>query len=351
VAHPTYQTTLVITEKINPQRVAMGWGDPVIDGLNIVDLSSNNDKLEIIIKENKDSDSLHLFSGINAFPKVHIGFKLAISNGCRIGVFTEPYDFRGIKGLFRNFRGYIYKFKYNSKIEFILTTGKIGVKQFVSFGFPKNKVFEWAYSVEKSINNNEEDNYQIPKIIFAGSLIKRKGCDILFSALKILQKEGLPFKANLFCLDKNNLDKKEGFLKKYGFKQNIEFHSFLPNLELRKKISEHDVLVLPSRHDGWGAVVSESLAEGTKVVVSNKCGASTLINRYNGEVLNDLSVTSVHASLKRIIEKGGISAKTRKFIKKNYENHVSGRVLVDYFIEILNWSDTRDSIPVCRWNK
>ena len=46
-----------------------------------------------------------------------------------------------------------------------------------------------------------------------------------------------------------------------------------------------DVLVLPSRFDGWGAVVNEALMVGTPVICSDRCGASDVIeNGRNGYV-------------------------------------------------------------------
>ena len=43
--------------------------------------------------------------------------------------------------------------------------------------------------------------------------------------------------------------------------------------------------MLPSRFDGWGAVVNEALMVGTPVICSDRCGASDLIeNGRNGYV-------------------------------------------------------------------
>ncbi len=38
-----------------------------------------------------------------------------------------------------------------------------------------------------------------------------------------------------------------------------------------------DRLVLPSRWDGWGAVVNEALSAGTPAIVSDTCGCSSLL--------------------------------------------------------------------------
>jgi len=42
-------------------------------------------------------------------------------------------------------------------------------------------------------------------------------------------------------------------------------------------IRVYDLLVLPSLHDGWGVVVNEALIQGVPALVSDACGAKTLI--------------------------------------------------------------------------
>ena len=45
-------------------------------------------------------------------------------------------------------------------------------------------------------------------------------------------------------------------------------------------ISEYDVLVLPSRYDGWGVVVNEALMAGVPVICSDQVGAGAVIEKW-----------------------------------------------------------------------
>ncbi len=59
---------------------------------------------------------------------------------------------------------------------------------------------------------------------------------------------------------------------------NIEFHDFVPIDKVRQLMREHDVYVLPSNgYEGWGAVVSEALEEGLKVLGTIEAGATATI--------------------------------------------------------------------------
>lgn len=71
--------TLIVTEKIANSRLAMGWDLPEIKGLQIIDISNQNSEIwKNLVDLNSDHKSLHIFSGINAFPKVHMVFLYAI---------------------------------------------------------------------------------------------------------------------------------------------------------------------------------------------------------------------------------------------------------------------------------
>lgn len=62
------------------------------------------------------------------------------------------------------------------------------------------------------------------------------------------------------------------------FPGKVSIHSFIPASEVRRVMREHDVLVLSSNQfEGWGAVVSEALEEGVRVIGTYEAGASRTI--------------------------------------------------------------------------
>ena len=54
------------------------------------------------------------------------------------------------------------------------------------------------------------------------------------------------------------------------------------NQKINDLISDHDVLVLPSKFDGFGFVVSEAIDSKVYVIVSNTVGSKDLI--HNGKI-------------------------------------------------------------------
>jgi glycosyltransferase involved in cell wall biosynthesis len=350
--------TLIVTEKISNERFRMGWNLPELKGLKVVDLTENklsSDKWRNLIDLNVDSNSWHIFSGINAFPIVHNAFVYAKGKNCKIGIFTEPLDVRGFKGLLRNLRGHYHSFIYKNKIDIVLVTGKSGFNQFRSWGYDKNKIFGWSYTVEKSkINEPIELKNSVFNIMFAGSLLHLKGYDILINALKIIKSKGLKFKADFYCLHSNELDKNEKLKLKYNLGEEINLLPFIDNAELRSRMNSYDLFVLPSRYDGWGAVINESLAEGTPVIVSSKCGSSTLIsNSFTGNVIYNLNEIELSDLLEFHIKKGILSYKDRLQIKEWYNDCVSGNSMAKYLLEIIFFVNNEYFLPkpIAPWEK
>lgn len=346
VALEGVEVTLIVSENISDFRLKMGWELPIIEGLTIHTLSKDNLGFQHIIDFNSQDEAFHIFSGINAFPKIHDAFLYAIKSNCKVGVFTEPYDFRGVKGFLRNLRGYYYSWKFQNKIAIVLVTGKNGCRQFKNWGYKTDKIFEWAYTVEKSVNvidTSEKLTNPVFKIMFAGSLIPRKGYDILIEALKITKADDLQFHADFYCLSRDDDKKGEKIIKESNLETEISFLPFLPNTQLRCRMNQYDLFVLPSRHDGWGAVISESLSEGTPVVVSSKCGSSTLINNsLVGIKMNELDKNELAKSLKHFIRKGKVNFKERLEIRNWYNKKVSGECMANYLLDIISFAINED---------
>ena len=139
--------------------------------------------------------------------------------------------------------------------------------------------------IKNKISSNEEVNHLNIKhkklrILFIGKLIDRKNPMILINAFK-----NLKFDAQLTIVGEGYMaDKIKNKCKKImDFSDShIRIFNRLDNQKVNDLISEHDVLVLPSKFDGFGFVVSEAIDSKVYVIVSNKVGSKDLI--HNGKI-------------------------------------------------------------------
>jgi glycosyltransferase involved in cell wall biosynthesis len=107
--------------------------------------------------------------------------------------------------------------------------------------------------------------------LFSGSLIERKGVDLLAAAFVRLAQE-VP-QVRLKIVGEGELrDSLARTLQTVS--ERVEFIGFKDWSELPSEYAAADVLCVPSRYDGWGLVVPEGLASGLPVIGTNRMGAA-----------------------------------------------------------------------------
>lgn len=118
---------------------------------------------------------------------------------------------------------------------------------------------------------------------FAGSVIARKGLDLVIEALAELDAASRPI-----------LEVAGSGTDLHGLSELAETRhvpvrwlGFLQPGELRQRQASWSIQVVPSRYDGWGVVVNEALDAGLPVLVSEQTGAGVDLIRtgFNGEVI------------------------------------------------------------------
>jgi len=109
------------------------------------------------------------------------------------------------------------------------------------------------------------------RVLFSGSLIQRKGVDLLASAFRHLASE-FPNLALTILGDGPERSRMEYELA--DCRARVQFVGFKDWDELPSFYREADVLCVPSRHDGWGLVVPEGLAAGLPVIGTDRTGAA-----------------------------------------------------------------------------
>jgi glycosyltransferase involved in cell wall biosynthesis len=108
------------------------------------------------------------------------------------------------------------------------------------------------------------------EFLFSGSLIERKGVDLLARAFVRLARETAEVRLKIAG---------EGSLRETiarilaPVRERVEFVGFKEWSELPELYASADVLCVPSRYDGWGLVVPEGLASGLPVIATDRMGA------------------------------------------------------------------------------
>lgn len=139
------------------------------------------------------------------------------------------------------------------------------------------------YLIERDYNKSNKT----PKLVYVGSLIKRKGLDLLFDAISLVNYE---FVLNVVGEgeETHNL---EDQVQHLGIREKIKFWGYLQQDELKKVYAESDIFILPTREDCFGLVILEAMCAGLPIICSKYAdGALNLIcEGENGFIIDPYS--------------------------------------------------------------
>lgn len=114
----------------------------------------------------------------------------------------------------------------------------------------------------------------------------------------------------------------------------IKMFGRLSNKDSLKVMATHDFLILPSLYDGWGAVVNEALSTGTRVLCSDACGASILLDgKARGESFTQKDKI---AKMQKWYSGNALTLSERNEIIEWASRHISGKAAAEYFVKSIN---------------
>ena len=146
----------------------------------------------------------------------------------------------------------------------------------------------------KSLNNeiNTLDS-DVLRLLFVGSLDRRKGILDLLSALK---DANFRFVLNICGGFTDNSVKKE--IEEYVFNDSrIIFNGYLTGKDKEHIFDQSDVLVLPSYGEGMPIVIMEALCFGCAIISTNVGAIPEIIKQDNGILLNPGDIDGIRESI------------------------------------------------------
>lgn len=209
------------------------------------------------------------------------------------------------------------------KLAGYLAIGDRAAMQASKLGIPKDKIFPFCYvtaspPVALDLDLNITSQMQV---LFVGEVTLRKGTDVLFNT-----EFDEPIQLRVVGPNVKN---------EVSIPEDTEYLGVIPNDQIPHQLMKADVLVLPSRHDGWGAVINEALMVGTPVVCTRSCGGSTLIHGnapYRGEVIEQLSSEALNKALNKLRS----ASIEKESIRDWAEKSISPDVVSEYMVKILS---------------
>ena len=350
-----HDITVVAAEEMTSDRRRMGWKVPDFGWARLI-IEPGEKQIESIVRQGS-KEVIHIMGGARWKPLGDLATACCIRSGRRMGIMSEAANNGGWRGVARWVKYTRERFTRGRNFDFILAMGATGIQWFTKCAYPERRIFPFAYITEPaspSQNHRAGSNvHRTPRlplapydILFLGQCIPRKGVDVLLAAVSACSD----LYWNLTILGEGESKPQlEAIALAGAGRDRIRFLPAMDNHKAMQHLQDADLLVLPSRFDGWGAVVNEALMRGVPVICSNRCGAADLLRAdWRGEVFAAGSVSSLAGALRRQIARGKKSPETSARIKDwscCIEGHAAGR----YLEAILNYVYNAGIRPEAPW--
>lgn len=332
------QVILGVERDLPPERSAQGWRQTSHRHLKVVDISKPANHAALAAHDT--AATLHVFSGFFSHPLVWAGFRRLAPTPARLAIFSEAPDQPWQTGWLKRLRGRALAARWGHRFAFVLAIGGVGCEFFNRIGFPKEKIVPFGYYLDvpplvAPVSSGLSD--RVVRLVSAGQLVHRKGIDVLLRACGELPSAGWRLDCYGAGPERRRLEALVGSL---GLGKRVTFHGVVSNDAVRKALTQADCAVLPSRFDGWGTLVNESLAAGTPVVCTASCGAAALVSTARlGSVVQPGSAAALGAALGHAIARGPVSPQDRAAIHADASRQMSATWAASRFESLLTGAD------------
>ncbi|WP_424409970.1 glycosyltransferase [Pasteurella sp. PK-2025] len=334
----------VVAEIMCDERAKLGWNQHIPENMNIhIHILDKKSFLDLLPLSNENA--IHILQGIRGNGYVTELMQHFHAKNQPFWIIMETVELVGLNKLIKP---YLYKYlfnKYKKNISGILAIGHRTKKWIAQLGSIENhKIYPFAYFLlESQLPTNMQSQSLKDKftLIYAGTLKERKCPTLIVDALSRFPLEEQE-KIQLWFVGDGPLknDLAQALAKT---KITPTFFGNIPIEQVREYMSNADCLVLPSQHDGWGAVTTEALIEGTPVICSDACGsAETILCSKQGGVFKAMLTQELYTLLKKQFSLGKVRPEQRHSLKE-WAKSLTAQAGAKYLFTILFTSNKEDA--------
>lgn len=337
---------LIAEQSTLPERRAMGWERPNFGDARLT-VAPDPATITAIIDDGAARGAYHIVSGLRSTPLSLTVLRQCRARQLRVGLLCEAGDPRGMQGVMRRALYMREASTWRHTVDFVLAMGQLGVDWFRQAGYSHHRVFPFAYTIESPppYSSSPPSNRAV-QLTYVGALIPRKGVDLLLKALARLAH--LPWQLDVI----GDGPARPALLRlavRGGIAERLILHGMLPMSDVTPHMARADLLVLPSRFDGWGAVVNEALMNGVPGLCSTQCGAAHLLCApCLGGTFQAGQISSLTHALAERITRGPLAGGEREHIR-HWARCLSGESLARYLMAIVRHVYMEGPSPAAPW--
>jgi glycosyltransferase involved in cell wall biosynthesis len=342
---------VIFAEKLTSDRVRLGW-KASLDGYRYRILNGKFSLLQAMRMAWSERDRLHVVNGIWAEPAFAAALCVLCMSGSAFAIHSEaPDPSQPLSWPKRMLRQTFGKW-IARRAAGILAVSHFATDFYAQLSARHERIYPFGYfraSADSPHASEISTSQERTEVIFVGQLIRRKGLDILLEAMQPLFAEYPDLHLTVVGAGEDRLAL-QALIGEAGIEERITFAGVLPAEQIPARVSAAQVLVLPSRWDGWGMVVNEAISVGVPVIVSDQCGASDLIRHgVNGHIFRSEDVEDLRRCICEFLGRANERASVRSAVAITAQT-ISAEVAARYMIECMNHMiGARGERPIPPW--
>ena len=326
--------TYVANEAMSASRASQGWSSPEMPNVQTF-IARSSKEVDSAVSA-APADAIHLCQGLRGNGLVGKAQSALRRSGARQWAVMETVDDAGVRGAVKRAAYRSLLWRWNRHVEGILAIGWETPGWLVARGAPANRVFPFAYFLtEPEFDRDmvaDRSTDSTVRFLFVGQLIGRKRVDQLIKGLAAVGKDDI----HLTVIGDGPMRSQWQTLGAQLLPGRIDWVGKRPMAEIPRWMTEADCLVLPSRHDGWGAVVSEALMVGTPVICSDACGSASVVKASNvGGIFRRDDMQALTLKLREAVDAGCIAAADRQRVQR-WATALGVRAGAEYVMRVLS---------------
>lgn len=339
------EVTYVAQQEVSQDRLRQGWRAASLPGVNL-QLAGSTESMRALALAAPE-DAVHFCGGLRGNGFIGVAQRALAERRRSQWVIMETVDDAAWRGALRRVEYARLFRRWRLGLKGVLAIGERTPAWIVARGVTESSVFPFAYFLpSRAIDPIDERAESQPfRFLFVGQLIERKRLDVLISCLGALRA----MEFGLVVAGTGPEQEKLRVLANRALSGRVEWLGPLPMQSVAGEMVRADCLVLPSRHDGWGAVISEALMAGTPVICSDACGAAGVVRASGcGGVFESGNRPELTRLLERVVAKGpfGLHDRTRL---SDWASCLGADAGADYLLAILDHVDGRRERPPAPW--
>lgn len=324
---------LVVDKLIPETRKNAGWKVRAPESMRLI--SPEDDASEV------PTDAIHVVSGyVGPQRWIQQRKRVLFDANSDVIVMVEGFSTFGgaTKRSARFAKQWLGRMQIRHHLRGVLAIGKRAQRQAKRMGIPEERIYPMLYATEEPTIG---DARELPEqaAIYVGRRSEKKNAHTLVKATKDL--------CPLVLIGPED----EHFDDGAAAAEHAHILGTVGNDEIASYLSQAATLVLPSWHDGWGAVINEALACGTPVVCSAYAGAADLINEggpFRGVVVEHPDEDALREAIAQVLH----AKADRQAIQAWAQASISPKAVAPYVVQVIEAATgTHHGRPRVPWKK